>query len=233
VNIEGRKILVLGGYGLVGMAVCRELLARNPGEIQIHSLSRSEAEEAKQTLLSEAGSSILSVSHGDIFGPSSTGSRDNELEAQLGALRDENLPSYLLYQLLIEGRPDIVIDCVNTATGIAYRDVYSAARTVLDDRKAGELSEESVTSLLESLYIPRLIRHIQILYRGMQDAATSVYLKVGTSGTGGMGLNVPYTHSEEKPSRVLLSKSAHRQAPRTDLHGQTGSPVAGGPLLDS
>ena len=33
-------------------------------------------------------------------------------------------------------------------------------------------------------------------------------MKIGTSGTGGMGLNIPYTHSEEKPSRVLLSKSA-------------------------
>ena len=56
--------------------------------------------------------------------------------------------------------------------------------------------------------MPRLIRHIQILYRGMSDAGTRSYIKVGTSGTGGMGLNVPYTHSEEKPSRVLLSKSA-------------------------
>ncbi|MBS4028968.1 MAG: short-chain dehydrogenase, partial [Ignavibacteriales bacterium] len=27
-------------------------------------------------------------------------------------------------------------------------------------------------------------------------------------GTGGMGLNIPYTHSEERPSRVLLSKSS-------------------------
>src|SRR6185436_11496036 len=34
------------------------------------------------------------------------------------------------------------------------------------------------------------------------------YVKVGTTGTGGMGLNIPYTHSEERPSRVLLSKSA-------------------------
>jgi hypothetical protein len=42
----------------------------------------------------------------------------------------------------------------------------------------------------------------------MSDASTRSYVKVGTSGTGGMGLNVPYTHSEEKPSRVLLSKSA-------------------------
>src|SRR3954451_18145037 len=56
--------------------------------------------------------------------------------------------------------------------------------------------------------MPRLIRHIQIMYRGMIDAATSVYVKVGTTGTGGMGLNIPYTHSEERPSRVLLSKTA-------------------------
>ncbi|MDX1384507.1 MAG: short-chain dehydrogenase, partial [Thermoanaerobaculia bacterium] len=33
-------------------------------------------------------------------------------------------------------------------------------------------------------------------------------LKVGTSGTGGMGLNIPYTHSEERPSSMLLAKSA-------------------------
>ena len=42
----------------------------------------------------------------------------------------------------------------------------------------------------------------------MTDAGTRTYTKVGTSGTGGMGLNIPYTHSEEKPSRMLLAKSA-------------------------
>ncbi len=73
---------------------------------------------------------------------------------------------------------------------------------------ARESDPEVASRLLEALYIPRLIRHIQVLYRGMSDAKTGVYIKVGTSGTGGMGLNVPYTHSEEKPSRILLSKSA-------------------------
>jgi hypothetical protein len=48
---------------------------------------------------------------------------------------------------------------------------------------------------------------VQIFYRSMNIAKTGIYLKIGTSGTGGMGLNIPYTHSEEKPSRVLLSKS--------------------------
>jgi len=33
-------------------------------------------------------------------------------------------------------------------------------------------------------------------------------VKIGTSGTGGMGFNIPYTHSEERPSRTLLTKSA-------------------------
>jgi hypothetical protein len=33
-------------------------------------------------------------------------------------------------------------------------------------------------------------------------------LKIGTTGTGGMGLNVPYTHSEDKPSAKLMRKNA-------------------------
>jgi hypothetical protein len=42
----------------------------------------------------------------------------------------------------------------------------------------------------------------------MRRAGIQAYIKVGTTGTGGMGLNIPYTHGEEKPSRVLMSKSA-------------------------
>ena len=50
--------------------------------------------------------------------------------------------------------------------------------------------------------------HIQILQKALLAANVKLYLKVGTAGTGGMGLNIPYTHSEERPSRVLLAKSA-------------------------
>ena len=208
-NIEGKKALVLGGYGLVGMAVCRELLERKPREIQVHSLHQEESEEAQEQLLPFAGDTQITISSGDIFGPVDKKTSDlDRLGQQLGQLRDEDLPSFLLYHLLAEGRPNIVIDCVNTATGIAYRDVYSSSEKVLEQVAADAVNRADVEALLEALYIPRLIRHIQVLYRGMSDADTGVYFKVGTSGTGGMGLNVPYTHSEEKPSRVLLSKSA-------------------------
>ncbi len=213
-NIEGKKILVLGGYGLVGTAMCRELLARHPREIQIHSLRAEESEQAREELLPEAARTELTLSSGDIFGLDQEVEPLAAIRAQVGPLDDARLPEYRLYRLLLESRPDVVIDCVNTATAIAYRDTFRAAGRVLDrlsglDPSTPEGTDSAeVEELLSALYMPRLIRHIQVLYRGMMDAGTRVYTKVGTSGTGGMGLNIPYTHSEEKPSRMLLSKSA-------------------------
>ena len=207
-NIEGRTVLVLGGPGLVGMAVCRELLPRGPREIRIHSLRVEESEQARAELEDERGECILSVSGGDMFGLAEATSRSESVKAQLHQLREEHLVRFLLYRLLVEVKPDIVVDCVNTATGIAYRDIYRAAEKVWEQVASQEVDPTTAEDLLEALYVPRLIRHMQVLYRGMMDAGTGAYIKVGTSGTGGMGLNVPYTHSEEKPSRVLLSKSA-------------------------
>ena len=207
-QIKKSRILVLGGSGLVGLAVCRELLARSPAEIRIHSLRPEESEEAREELLPEAGDTVITTSSGDILGFEREMSRRDAIGASLRQLADEHLPDFSLYRLLTGIEPEIVIDCVNTATAIAYRNVYRAAEDLwgrLD--RLGE-SEEEAQRVLEALYIPRLIRHIQVLYRGMIDAGTAVYIKVGTSGTGGMGLNIPYTHSEEKPSRTLLSKSA-------------------------
>ena len=118
-----------------------------------------------------------------------------------------------LYQLLAHFKPDVVIDCINSATAIAYQDLFQSARDVMkhlkDSTSAGPHGlHESIEKLLCTLYVPQLIRHVQIFYKSMNEAGTNVYVKIGTSGTGGMGLNIPYTHSEEKPSSVLLSKSA-------------------------
>lgn len=209
-NIENRKILVLGGYGLVGMAVCRELLQRRPREIQIHSFRIEESERAREELAPEAGETRISTSAGDIFGLAEGGSKRDKIRAELHTLSDEHLSVFRLYRLLTGSQPDVVIDCVNTATGIAYGDIFRSAETLLRQLDSGDgaVGPDAAEGLLDALYMPRLIRHIQVMYRGMIDAGTGVYVKVGTTGTGGMGLNIPYTHSEERPSRVLLSKSA-------------------------
>jgi NAD(P)-dependent dehydrogenase (short-subunit alcohol dehydrogenase family) len=207
-NLENRKILVLGGYGLVGTAVCRELLLRKPREIQIHSLRIEESERAAEELRPEASSTVLSISAGNIFGLLQAGSKRDRIRAELRRLDDEDLGGFVLYDVLTKSRPDVVIDCVNTATGIAYGDIFRSAEELLRQIEGGHVDAEAAEHLLDALYMPRLIRHLQVMYRGMIDAGTRAYVKVGTTGTGGMGLNIPYTHSEERPSRVLLSKSA-------------------------
>lgn len=62
--------------------------------------------------------------------------------------------------------------------------------------------------LLISQPTPQLIRHVILLYKALITAGTQMYIKVGTTGTGGMGINIPYTHSEDKPSFTLMAKTA-------------------------
>jgi hypothetical protein len=109
--------------------------------------------------------------------------------------------------LLLRRKPDILIDCINTATAFAYQDIFDGAAKLRAEAAQTGASLESVERLLATLYMPQLIRHTQITLEGMRRAGTAFYVKVGTSGTGGMGLNIPFTHSEERPSRMLLSKA--------------------------
>jgi hypothetical protein len=127
----------------------------------------------------------------------------------LGDLTEEVLKQNALYAAIEWSRPDAIIDCINTSTAIAYQDIFTLSRRVRAATKSGAAdATELVERLLTSLYIPQLIRHVQILHRALIDFDVNAYIKVGTSGTGGMGLNIPFTHSEERPSRVLLSKSS-------------------------
>src|SRR5262249_21055848 len=161
-------------------AVCRELLARRPREIQIHSLRLEESRKAAEELQAEAGSTVLSTSAGNIFGLLQEGSKRDLIRAELRRLHDEDLGSFVLYDGLAKSTPDIVMDCVTTSTGIACGEISRWAEEVRRRLEAGERGEGATERLLDALYMPRLIRHIQLLYRGMIDVGTRVYIKVGT-----------------------------------------------------
>jgi hypothetical protein len=227
-EIKGKTVLVLGGWGLVGSAICRKLVPEKPDKIIISSLLKSEAVDAVTQLRKEFPDhdpDFFVPFHGNIFMREEFKDLPREevlgnperrrvlINDNLGELSEEILKSSTIYDLLTDYRPEVIIDCINSATAIAYQDLFQSSRALLkelDKAKDGTQNSlyDSVEKLLCTLYTPQLIRHIQILYRSMHDAETKIYVKIGTSGTGGMGLNIPYTHSEEKPSSVLLSKSA-------------------------
>jgi len=236
VDIQNRNVLVLGGYGLVGMAVCRELLRYNPGRLVVASLRQGQAESAVERLQMEHPDTQTEIvpAWGDLLlraewqeAPEGIHPRVAVLDDRhkrrrlvadiLEGLDEDILVSSQLYQLItgtaagLAGQAaDIVIDCVNTATAVAYQNIFQTSRRLEDSIAREEQADwpEEVERLLASLYVPQLVRHMQILYEAMLRAGTQAYVKVGTSGTGGMGLNIPYTHGEERPSRVLLAKSA-------------------------
>ncbi|MBI4871012.1 MAG: short-chain dehydrogenase [Candidatus Riflebacteria bacterium] len=227
-EIKGNRVLVLGGWGEVGSAICREFMEQQPAKIVVCSLLQWQADDAvRQLRLEFPGSATELVPEwGDVQArhefkdlPHAELLADPEKRRTLIAdlfedLSTEGLHASFLYRVLERHRPHVVVDCINLATIVAYQDVWKTGREVMrkideSDGPAGcaELKRTAELHLANS-YIPKLIRHVQVLYNAMLDVGTRFYVKIGTSGTGGMGLNIPYTHSEEKPSRVLLSKSA-------------------------
>lgn len=227
-DIKGKTVVVLGGWGLVGSAICRKIMKEEPKRLIVTSLLEQEAHEAIASLQREfprAGRNYFTPWWGNIFVRHSL--KDTSREELLGTeatrqmliddlldeLTAEVIERSSVYHLLKQYKPDIVIDCINSATAIAYQDLFHSAREIYKSLRNGTATtdsamREATERLLATLYIPQLIRHVQLLYRSMQRVGTNIYVKIGTSGTGGMGLNIPYTHSEERPSSVLLSKSA-------------------------
>ena len=67
-DISGSRILLLGGAGLVGMAIARRLIKHHkPKTIIITSLFESEVEQAIVELQPMAGETELISSHGNVF----------------------------------------------------------------------------------------------------------------------------------------------------------------------
>jgi len=222
------KAIILGGSGLVGFQVARKLASRRQVRtIAIHARYRGETEDALEKLRREFPGTEFRGTHGDLFlpgeptpaGEEGTPQPDRRDPALRRRLFDDTYGRFefafrdsLLAKLILREQPDVVVDSVNTATAISYQDVYTACHAVRSGLDAGGKVEsdfrDDVEKLLASLSIPQLILHARILNRAMTEAGVRIYLKIGTTGTGGMGLNIPYTHGEERPSPQLLNKTA-------------------------
>jgi hypothetical protein len=234
--IRDETFLVLGGAGLVGAQIVREIARQlDPEKIVVASLYRGEVREFLHDLRKEFPHVNLVGAWGDLFVRDeftmeyrrrllqNRVHRDMLYDDLFGVL-DEAYARSALVQLIDQYKPDVIVDSINTATAISYQDVESLSRQTHDllqelqhivdhqDLEGlvdfGRNLEQNVSTLLLSQSVPQLIRHVQMIHRAMRQVGTRLYLKIGTTGTGGMGLNIPYTHSEDRPSAKLMSKNA-------------------------
>jgi NAD(P)-dependent dehydrogenase (short-subunit alcohol dehydrogenase family) len=242
-ELEGSTVLILGGAGLVGEAVARALLPQGPRRVVIAGLTREEAEESVQELREEFPGQAAAIDPywGDLFVPAAMKdrprasvledpeARENLVDDLYGELTDEVFRRSALGQLLLEVRPDIVVDSINTAGALAYQNFFNSSFALRESARQGGASLGEVERHLATSYLPQLIRHTQIALKGMREVGTQVYLKIGTVGTGGMGMNIPFTHSEERPSRMLMAKSSLAGAHTLLLYLMARTP--GGPAV--
>ena len=223
-ELADRTVMLLGGSGLVGHAMARRLLAATPPSpprrLVLVALFEDEVRAAARALEQYRGSVTIDVEWGNIFAPAAVARLDLAvvlgdpahralvLGDLYGDLTEAVLARSLLFQLLLRYKPHAVVDSINTATAFAYQDIFQSARRLLDQSKDGGVDRAVIERHLLRLPMPQLVRHAQIMTEALRRAATQTYVKIGTSGTGGMGFNIPYTHSEERPSATLLAKSA-------------------------
>ncbi|HEX7418584.1 MAG TPA: hypothetical protein VF505_01785, partial [Thermoanaerobaculia bacterium] len=208
------RILILGGGGMVGLQVAREAARElQPSLIVLSALTQPEVDAAIAILKPETkGIELIGVS-GDIFIPESLQGKNR---AELIANRDwfdelfgeifspdADYTKSALFQLIDRHKPTVIVDCINTATAISYQDVFTVSRRIkllIDslESRDGKIDVKelqplftSVRELLLSEGIPQITRHILFLHRSLAHNAVRVYVKVGTTGTGGMGINIP------------------------------------------
>jgi len=239
-DLRDKTVLILGGAGLVGIAVARKILESDPRRIVIGSLRKEETDAALVELAADprARGVELEAFWGDVFVPYAMKDlprteipRDPQRLRRLvddlyGELTEEVFQRSTFGRLLEETAPQIVVDCINTAGALAYQNVFASVARLREAAAQGSADTTAVEEHLATLYLPQLIRHTQIALEGMRRAGTEVLVKVGTAGTGGMGLNIPFTHSEERPSRVLLAKTGIAGAQTLYLYLMARTPGA-------
>ena len=243
-EIRGRTVLILGGSSLVGRAVARRLLHHEPRAIVVHALTQHEAEAALDELRREGavpGGTDLHAVGGDLFLPVALGDRSFDevladpaaralfLDDLYGTAGDDPVARSKLGAILLEHEPEIVIDCADTAITVAAHDIFAAAARLREESRAGTADADGIERLLATLGLPRLIRYIEVAHEGMRRVGTRVYVKVGATGTGGMGFDTPFTDAVERNSRSILTTMGIAGAQTLSLFLMARNP--GGPAI--
>src|SRR5262249_51585842 len=150
-----KSVLILGGAGLVGTQIAHQV-ARDlhPQKIVIASLFQKEVREVAGDLKREFPSIRVEELWGNLFVRSEFAREDRSdlirsparrraLYEDLFGSIDSAYQRSMLAAAMREHRPDVLIDCVNTASGISYQDVYTNS---IEVRQALDFLDERFAS---------------------------------------------------------------------------------------
>lgn len=223
---NGKTILILGA-GQIGEACALRLIPEAPASIIVHCLTEEEATGIIRNLRHRCPQSSVDLvpSWGDALVTrelmhlgkkdllANPESRRKLIEYYYGHATESLLETSSLYHLLERWRPEVVIDAINTATVVGYQDdPYSLPRKITRQASGSSMDwQEAANDLLATAIIAGLVRFTQSLQHAVTKLGIDCYVKISTTGLGGMGVNLHYTHgdvNEPGMSSGILGKVA-------------------------
>ena len=210
------KCILFIGTGQIGRAILNKIILNNPNSLKkiiIHNLTKIESDVVCKKYASMYANIDFVSSYGNIFMPYSLKNLNNHdlidksddlIKYFYKEIDQSVLEQSTIVTLIKKHKPSLIIDAINTATvlGNAYNPEY-------DLKFYLENPIDSAKKLMVNDYTTKLINFVYSLKYGIETYGVKKYIKVSTTGLGGMGINMPYTHGDNPKmnlSSALMGK---------------------------
>lgn len=209
------KTILFIGTGQIGKAILNKLVTENPKTVIIHNLTENESVAICDKYKKLYPSTKFIPSFGNVFMPYKLKDLNNNnlysksdeiIDYFYQEIEQPTLEKSTIVTLIKKHRPTLIVDAINTATvlGNAYNPENNLRRLTNEP-------DECAKKLMVDDCITKLINFVYSLKYGIETYGVEKYVKVSTTGLGGMGLNMPYTHGDNPKinlSSALMGKIA-------------------------
>ncbi|MBE6154091.1 MAG: hypothetical protein E7163_00740 [Firmicutes bacterium] len=208
------NILILG-TGQIGKAILNQILHKQPKKVIIHNLTEKESIEVCKSYSALYPEIKFISSYGNVFMPYKLKDINNKelfescdeiIEYFYKETTNKTLEKSTIATLIKKYKPELIIDAINTATVLGNS--YNPEDNL---KRLSNNPIECATKLMVDDYSTKIINFVYSLKYGIETYDVKKYVKVSTTGLGGMGVNMPYTHGDNPKinlSSALMGKIA-------------------------
>ena len=202
------KVLIIG-TGQIGKAILRMVIDKKPRQIIIHNLTKKESDIIVTKYKEKYKNIKFYSSYGNIFMPYHLKDLNNKnlidkaddiIEYFYSEMDEDILEKSSISTLVKKYKPTLIIDAINSATVLGK--AYNPEQT---KKSFYDNSNYCCKNIMAYDYTTKIINFVYSLKYAMEKYSVKKYIKVSTTGLGGMGINMPYTHGDNP--KIQLSSA--------------------------